>query len=325
MTFRRRRCSDIFSDLPRTSCKIPKLLEEQSLYGFLPWYVHHKKLYRGLSKIYEVYDKQNSDGHGAVFNLEFSPDEKLLVSACEKLSVNLYDPITHKKVGDIEGAHTDCVNCVRFLDTRTFATCSDDCTISLWDCRKLSSRIGTLRGHSSWVKSIEYNRITRQLISSAFDHTVRSWNVNSYTQNGEILGNVILRLKKLTRTKLSPDFSKMFLTTTASTIVVIHELSTSNLYKDCRFLRASEENRNSYKERAKRNRVEFITDFPPGSNPLCLSSLEVHPYGWCILSRFTGRQAGSEWSVIHDIQNHHAGGNNTGPCNLQFMIEKFMG
>ena len=61
----------------------------------------------------------------------------------------------HRKLTQtIEGAHTDCVNCVRsvlilgistyftiynivhrFLDCRTFATCSDDTTVALWDVR----------------------------------------------------------------------------------------------------------------------------------------------------------------------------------------------
>ena len=28
-------------------------------------------------------------------------------------------------------AHGDCVNCVRFIDSRMFATCSDDMTVAL--------------------------------------------------------------------------------------------------------------------------------------------------------------------------------------------------
>ena len=34
-----------------------------------------------------------------------------------------------------------------------------------------------------------------------------------------------------------------------------------------------------------RNRVEFVTDFPQGDDAEVISSLQVHPHGWCALSR----------------------------------------
>jgi len=33
------------------------------------------------------------------------------------------------------------------------------------------------------------------------------------------------------------------------------------------------------------NRVEFLTDFPVGDDAEVISSLQVHPQGWCALSR----------------------------------------
>lgn len=33
------------------------------------------------------------------------------------------------------------------------------------------------------------------------------------------------------------------------------------------------------------NRVEFLTDFPVGDDAEIISSLQVHPQGWCALSR----------------------------------------
>jgi len=33
------------------------------------------------------------------------------------------------------------------------------------------------------------------------------------------------------------------------------------------------------------NRVEFLTDFPIGDDAEVISSLQVHPQGWCALSR----------------------------------------
>ena len=43
----------------------------------------------------------------------------------------------------------------RFIDSRIFATASDDMTVALWDVRNLKSKIRVLHGHSNWVKNIE--------------------------------------------------------------------------------------------------------------------------------------------------------------------------
>ena len=65
---------------------------------------------------------------GGIFNIEFSGDGKVLAAACERKSILLFDPLTRfflknpffvlivnirKLTQTIEGAHTDCVNCIR--------------------------------------------------------------------------------------------------------------------------------------------------------------------------------------------------------------------
>ena len=49
-------------------------------------------------------------------------------AACERKCFILFDPTTKKQVAEIKNAHDDCVNCIRFLDNRLLATCSDDTT-----------------------------------------------------------------------------------------------------------------------------------------------------------------------------------------------------
>lgn len=43
-----------------------------------------------------------------------------------------------------------------------------------------------------------------------------------------------------------------------------------------------------------RNRVELIFDFPNDNDREITSSLEVHPHGWCVLSRNTSKNENSE-------------------------------
>lgn len=72
--------------------------------------------------------------------------------------------------------------CYRFLDSRVFATCSDDSTVALWDARNLRSRIRTLEGHSNWVKNIEFSQSDGLLVTSGFDGSIYTWDINRYMQ-----------------------------------------------------------------------------------------------------------------------------------------------
>lgn len=59
-----------------------------------------------------------------------------------------------------------------------FATCSDDSTVALWDARNLKQRIRTLQGHSNWVKNIEYSPKDSLLLTSGFDGSIYTWDIN---------------------------------------------------------------------------------------------------------------------------------------------------
>ena len=52
---------------------------------------------------------------GGIFNLEFNSDGKILAAACEKKNILIFDPLRREVVHSINEAHTDCVNCIRYL------------------------------------------------------------------------------------------------------------------------------------------------------------------------------------------------------------------
>ena len=58
----------------------------------------------------------------------FAFKRTLMGAACERKCFILFDPTTKKQVAEVKNAHDDCVNCIRFLDNRLLATCSDDTT-----------------------------------------------------------------------------------------------------------------------------------------------------------------------------------------------------
>ncbi|XP_032783070.2 DDB1- and CUL4-associated factor 10 [Daphnia magna] len=257
----------------------------------------------------------NSGQHGGVFNLEYSPDGSILIAACEQKSFIVLDPITRRDVHNVYNSHSDCVNCVKFLDCRTFATCSDDTTVALWDIRNLKQKMRTLRGHSNWVKNIEFVREEGLLVTSGFDGCVFTWDINSYTEQG-FMSQRVFHTNGLMRMRLTPDNTKMILCTAGGYIMIIHNLDFATLNQDLagfkpnmyRLMQISQTpislaTNFSHLFRSKRNRIELISDWPAGNEAEVISSLHVHPQGWCVVSRNTSNLDKSEWTCVHDIQD----------------------
>ncbi|XP_074134121.1 DDB1- and CUL4-associated factor 10-like [Sminthopsis crassicaudata] len=165
----------------------------------------------------------NTRTHGAIFNLEYSPSGSVLTAASELNEVLLFDPISSKHIRTLSDAHNDCVNNIRFLDDKLFATCSDDSTVALWDLRKLNSKVCTLHGHTSWVKNIEYDVSTRLLVTSGFDGNVIIWDTNLCTEDG-CPHKTFFHTRFLMRMRLAPDCSKMLLSTSSGYLLIVHDL-----------------------------------------------------------------------------------------------------
>lgn len=273
-----------------------------------------------IYKSFKPYRYWTSDEEfGAVFNLEFSPDGNVVVAACEKKSILLFDPITTKRTKAIGNAHTDNVNCVKFLDNRMFATCSDDMTVALWDTRNLKNKIRSLQGHSNWVKNIEYSQKDGLLVTSGFDGSIYTWDINSYTEQGFIYQKVF-HTSGLMRCRLTPDASKLVICTTGGYLIIIHDLDLTTLAKDLcgfkpniyrlmqlgrQFIPHAAKFDHIFSKSQKRNRVELISDFPKNNDAEVVCALQIHPKGWCCLSRNISYDEGTEWSCIHDIQDRN--------------------
>ncbi|XP_032665782.1 DDB1- and CUL4-associated factor 10 [Odontomachus brunneus] len=307
----------------------------------------HKTLYSSMQPVtsWDHGDNLTTARHGGVFNLEYSPDGSLLLAACEKKSILMFDPLCRRLIHAIDNAHSDCVNCVRFLDPRMFATCSDDSTVALWDARNLKHRIRTLQGHSNWVKNIEYSPKDSLLLTSGFDGSIYTWDINSFTEDNFVY-NRVFHTNGLMRTRLSPDASKMLICTTSGYLIIIHNLKLSTLTQDLagfkpnmyRLMQLSQTTipvaasfTHLFAHSRTHNRVEFLTDFPMGDDAEVISSLQVHPQGWCALSRNVSNGEKSEWTCVHDIQERDATNNlehtkeseETAPQFNELTVEEF--
>lgn len=268
--------------------------------------------------------------HGAVFNLEYSPDGSVLTVACEQTEVLLFDPISSRHIKTLTEAHEDCVNNIRFLDNRLFATCSDDTTIALWDLRKLNSKVCSLHGHASWVKNIEYDTNTRLLVTSGFDGNVITWDTNRFTEDG-CPHKKFFHTRYLMRMRLTPDCSKMLISTSSGYLLILHDLDLTQSLEvgSYRMLRArrtplSSDGGTSTSRSAgtprqgndsskihphreglsPRNSLEVLTPEIPGERDRgnCITSLQLHPKGWATLIRCSSNMDDQEWTCVYEFQ-----------------------
>ncbi|XP_028843310.1 DDB1- and CUL4-associated factor 10 [Denticeps clupeoides] len=267
--------------------------------------------------------------HGAVFNLEYSPDGSVLTVACEQTEVLLFDPVSSKHIKTLVEAHEDCVNNIRFLDNRLFATCSDDTTIALWDLRKLSGKVCSLHGHASWVKNIEYDTHTRLLVTSGFDGNVITWDTNRFTEDG-CPHKKFFHTRYLMRMRLTPDCSRMLISTSSGYLLILHDLDLTQSLEvgSYRILRARRTPLNTdgspsgsrsagvlrhgqdinklhpHREGlSPRNSLEVLTPEVPGERERgnCITSLQLHPKGWATLLRCSSNTDDQEWTCVYEF------------------------
>lgn len=274
---------------------------------------HDKLAKKFISTLENTASRLDAD-HGGVFNLEFSFDGNILASACEKKSILLYDACNQRLISTIPKAHLDCVNCIKFLDDYQFASGSDDNTVKTWDMRYLKYPTRILNGHSNWVKNIEYSSKDNRLLTSGFDGMIYSWDLRNFTEQGVTFEKVFV-MDGLMRMKITPDCSKMILCTTNGFMLLIDNINLETVDRDLKYfkpniyrlMQESEQGipiaaalNDLFSPHRKTNRVEIISDFPNTAE--VISSLQIHPMGWCCLSRNISSDELSEWTSVHDIQ-----------------------
>ena len=282
-----------------------KMLEKRQIgKQFLKLDTLRSKYYRHMKMSWIGEEK-----HGGIFNMEFSPNGKVLMVACERCAILTYDPLSRKCIQRLPTAHTDCVNCICFFNEHIFASGSDDCTIALWDTRMLREKVKQLSGHTSWVKSLVYVASTEMLLSSAFDGTVRMWDIDGSSTAENDVSVTIFKAKDVSRMDLTPEGDKMIISCLTDLsydkVIIFHNLDLSNFASD-----VADKNFGDIPEEAledgvaKRNMPELlVADLEYPKHPLRIPSIQVHPEGSCLLSRYLSVNT-DEYTTVHDIQRY---------------------
>ena len=180
----------------------------------------------------------------------------------------------------------------------------------------MKDKVKTLKGHSNWVKNIEYNTRDNMLVTSGFDGAIYTWDINKYQDSSSHAQyRRVFSTNGLMRMRLTAANDKMIISTMNGYLIVIHDLDMDTLSDDLagfkpnvyRLMQISGkpiEMAVNYTHlfHAKRNRVEMISDWPEGDDAEVLSSLKLHPQGWVAVTRNVSSDERSEWLTVHDVQ-----------------------
>ncbi|MDE3000875.1 MAG: hypothetical protein OXU79_17505 [Gemmatimonadota bacterium] len=121
--------------------------------------------------------------------LAFSPDGRLLAAADKNQhSINLWDVVTHEKVGVLTG-HKFIIRSISFSpDGRTIASGSFDRTVRLWDAAT-HTNLATLYGHTDDVRSVSYSTDGNTVASGSSDGTIRLWDAGARESVATLYGH----------------------------------------------------------------------------------------------------------------------------------------
>lgn len=127
-------------------------------------------------------------GHpGDIFNLKFHPDGQCLVSSGFDRQIFLWNVYGECENFAVLSGHTGAIMDMQLsTDGDTIYTASTDKTICLWDM-KSGNRIKKLKGHSSFVNSINPARRGPPLLCSGSDDcTIKLWDPRKKTNTASL-------------------------------------------------------------------------------------------------------------------------------------------
>lgn len=113
-----------------------------------------------------------------VTTVTFSPTGKILASASEDGSIQLWNTQTNTAIGTLI-QHPKGVNSIAFSpDAKFMLSGSDDATIRLWETQT-GKLIRSFTGHTVFTNTVAYAPNGRWIASGSLDSTVRLWDVQT--------------------------------------------------------------------------------------------------------------------------------------------------
>eukprot|EP00357_Protocruzia_adherens_P031747 CAMPEP_0115008104 /NCGR_PEP_ID=MMETSP0216-20121206/21674_1 /TAXON_ID=223996 /ORGANISM="Protocruzia adherens, Strain Boccale" /LENGTH=1245 /DNA_ID=CAMNT_0002375369 /DNA_START=220 /DNA_END=3957 /DNA_ORIENTATION=- len=116
------------------------------------------------------------EGHtGGVYDAQFSPDRRFVVSCSADKSVKLTKIEVDKMEQNRKGFHTGIIWGVSFSpDAKWYATSGSDQLIKIWEYYTYNVK-QTLKGHTAHVTTVFFLPDNKHVVSTSYDNTTRIW------------------------------------------------------------------------------------------------------------------------------------------------------
>jgi WD40 repeat protein len=127
------------------------------------------------------------DGHaGPVSSVAFGPTGRILATATENGTVQLWDVQSNTLLGTLKGL-TGVVDSVAFSpDGRTVAAAGRDGTVVLWNVSSQAESGTALKAHAGSVYSVAFSRDGGTLAAASANGTVVLWDLRHHTRLGTL-------------------------------------------------------------------------------------------------------------------------------------------
>ena len=138
----------------------------------------------GVVKIWNIQSRQvialPDSGQPAGRAVEFSPDGRTLVSGGSTSIINFWDTLDWKFLGGLQ--NNSIALAIEFSpDGKTLATTGHG-TVNLWSVEN-GDKIGSLTGHTGWVRGVAFTPDGNTIASGGDDSTVRVQNIKTHLES----------------------------------------------------------------------------------------------------------------------------------------------
>jgi WD40 repeat protein len=162
----------------------------------------------GMIRVWETETRRellNIANRDALYDIEYSPDGKLLAAALgakfgNTSSLALWDVSTHRPIATFGAHSTRLFEIVYAPDSARIACACWDHTVTVWDVAT-QQKVATLEGHTGSVSSVYFSPDGKYLASGSWDSTIRLWNAATY----ELIGTLGGHTDQVNSITLSPD------------------------------------------------------------------------------------------------------------------------
>jgi len=163
----------------------------------------------GNISLFDVESKRAAgvlQGHvGAVGDLAFSPDGKILATVGDDRTLRLWDVAGRRERITLEHNMNPAWSLLRFSSTGDIlGACLGDFTVTLWDIAN-RQKLGVLQGHKAEVLGVAFSTGEKWVATASNDGTAKLWNLETKkslrSYKGQLLG--------LTAVSISPDTQRL--------------------------------------------------------------------------------------------------------------------